>query len=194
MPVARRSPALSLFTRRLFAGASVALALAAAVATTIPAQAHDGPSGAVTEKIGVTGEVEHPLTLSVGDLQAFPAAQVVEVAVTRQPAGVGAKPDLYKGVLLRDILAKAVLLTHDHNDVKKMAIIASASDGYAVVFSWSEIFNSPTSDGIIVYFEKNGQPLPDNEGRIALISSKDVRTGPRHVKWLQSLDVKKIVQ
>ena len=76
---------------------------------------------------------------------------------------------------------------------KKMAIIAGASDGYKVVFSWNEIFNSPIGDGVIVFFEKDGFPLADDEGRIALVSTKDLRTGPRHVKWLQSIEVRKIV-
>jgi hypothetical protein len=96
-------------------------------------------------------------------------------------------------VRLTDILEKAEILTLGHNDVKKMAIIATASDGYKVVFSWSEIFNSPVGEGVMVFFEKNGLPLADDEGRIALVSSKDTRTGPRHVKWLQDIEVRKIV-
>ena len=96
-------------------------------------------------------------------------------------------------MLLRDILEKAVIKAPAHNDVKKMAVVATASDGYKVVFSWSELFNSPLGDGVIVFFEKDGQPLADDEGRIALISGKDIRTGPRHVKWLQSIEVRKIV-
>ena len=44
----------------------------------------------------------------------------------------------------------------------------------------------------MVFFEKNGQPLADSEGRIAMVSSKDTRTGPRHVKWLQNIEVKRI--
>ena len=75
-----------------------------------------------------------------------------------------------------------------------MAVLAIASDGYTVVFSWSEIFNSPVGDGILVFFEKDGVPLGDDEGRIALISAKDIRTGPRHVKWLQSIEVRKIAE
>jgi len=72
-------------------------------------------------------------------------------------------------------------------------VIASATDGYKVVFSWSEIFNSPVGEGVIVFFEKDGKPLADDEGRIALISSRDLRTGPRHVKWLSGIEVRKIV-
>ena len=39
---------------------------------------------------------------------------------------------------------------------------------------------------------KSDRLLGDDEGRIALISAKDIRTGPRHVKWLQSIEVRKI--
>ena len=99
-----------------------------------------------------------------------------------------------KGVLLRDILEKAAVVSHSHNDVKKMAIIATASDGYKVIFSWTEVFNSPLGDGVIVFFEKDGKALGDDEGRIALVSTKDTRTGPRHVKWLQGIEVRKIVE
>jgi hypothetical protein len=33
------------------------------------------------------------------------------------------------------------------------------------------------------------RPLGDDEGRIALVSLKDARPGPRHVKWLSAIDV-----
>jgi hypothetical protein len=36
-------------------------------------------------------------------------------------------------------------------------------------------------------------PLGDQEGRIALISAKDTQTGPRHVNWLNGIEVRKIV-
>jgi len=40
-----------------------------------------------------------------------------------------------KGGRLRDLLERAAVIPRDHNDVKKMAIIATASDGHAVVYS-----------------------------------------------------------
>lgn len=62
-----------------------------------------------------------------------------------------------------------------------------------MVFSWSELFNSAVGDQVLVIFESDGKPLRDDEGRIALISAADLRTGPRHVKWLQDIEVRKIV-
>lgn len=152
------------------------------------------PSKFVTTKVTVSGAIEHRLSLSVDELNKFPPQQVGEVPLVCQSGANVGKLENFKGVRLRDILEKAVIKAPGHNDVKKMVIIASASDGYKVVFSWSEIFNSPIGDGVMVFFEKDGQPLGDDEGRIAMVSAKDTRTGPRHVKWLQDIEVLKIVE
>jgi len=154
----------------------------------------DDPSKYVTERISVSGLVENSLKLRVEDLRKFPPQQVSEIPVVCQTGAELGKMENLKGVLLRDILEKASVVSQSHNDVKKMAVIATASDGYKVVFSWTEIFNSPIGDGVIVFFEKNGLPLADDEGRIALISARDIRTGPRHVKWLTGIEIRKIVE
>jgi hypothetical protein len=42
----------------------------------------------------------------------------------------------------------------------------------------------------LIVYERDGAPLLDNEGPLALVSLKDTRPGPRHVKWLQSIEVR----
>lgn len=154
----------------------------------------DDPEKYVTERIAISGLVEHALELRVEDLRKFPPQQISEIPVVCQSGAELGKKENLKGVLLRDILEKAAVISRSHNDVKKMVVIATASDGYKVVFSWTEIFNSPIGDGIIVFFEKSGRPLSDDDGRIALISARDTRTGPRHVKWLKGIEVRRIVE
>ncbi|WP_153117640.1 molybdopterin-dependent oxidoreductase [Rhodocyclus tenuis] len=151
------------------------------------------PSKYVTQSIAVAGAVEHKLRLSVDDLKAFPPSQVSDTPLVCQSGAKVGQLENIKGVLLRDVLEKASVVSKNHNDVKKTVVIAKASDGYKVVFSWSELFNSPLGEGVIVFFEKDGKALEDDEGRIALVSTKDIRTGPRHVKWLKAIEVKKIV-
>lgn len=151
------------------------------------------PTARVTTSVSVTGAVEQTLTLGVEDLRAFPTQKVNEVPLVCQTGANLGKLENFKGVRLRDIIEKAKVVAPGHNDVKKMVVIAAASDGYKVVFSWSEIFNSPVGDGVYVFFEKDGMPLADDEGRIAMISTKDLRTGPRHVKWLKDIEVRKIL-
>jgi hypothetical protein len=41
-----------------------------------------------------------------------------------------------------------------------------------------------------VVYERDGKALVDDEGPLALMSLKDTRPGPRHVKWLQSIELR----
>ena len=158
------------------------LASVAAQAQT-PAVPQSMLSGSVT----ISGAVEHPMTLTLDQLVMFSPQQLVDVT------GRSGTPAKLKGVLLRELLKKAGVVAPNHNDTKKIIIIASATDGYKVVFSWSEIFNSSAGNAVIVYTEKDGKPLADDEGRIALMSGADTNPGSRHVKWLNAIEVRKIV-
>ena len=131
--------------RTLLAVCSLALA-----GTTLAEGKVVDPSTFVTTHISVTGAVEHSLNLSVDDLRKFPPQQIGEVPLVCQSGANMGKLENFKGVLLRDILDKAKVKAPAHNDVKKMAVIASASDGYKVVFSWTEIFNSPRHVRLVV--------------------------------------------
>ncbi len=54
-------------------------------------------------------------------------------------------------------------------DLRRSYVVATASDGYEVVFSWAELFVSPIGDTVVVAYERDGGPLGDDEGRIALV-------------------------
>jgi hypothetical protein len=172
---------------------TLAMAALALAANAYAAGKHENDAQFVTQKVAIAGAVEHRLELTVADLQAFAPQQLGNLPVVCQSGTTTSTIENLKGVRLRDILEKAAVVSQGHNDVKKMVVIAGASDGYKVVFSWSEIFNSPVGEGVLVFFERDGKSLDDGEGRIALISAKDLRTGPRHVRWLSQIEVRKIV-
>jgi DMSO/TMAO reductase YedYZ molybdopterin-dependent catalytic subunit len=70
--------------------------------------------------------------------------------------------------------------------------VATATDGFQAVFSWGELFNTPVGRGVLVAFERDGAPLRDGEGGIALVSLADERPGTRHVKWLERIEVRRV--
>nr|WP_314540873.1 molybdopterin-dependent oxidoreductase [uncultured Massilia sp.] len=171
------------------------LALAAIVfAIQLPALADPAvppaSPGSPVRSLVVTGGVERTLEIRAEELAKRPPAQIVTLQLPGKEGGTSQ----VRGVRLRDLVDEAKVVTRDHHTVKKLVLIATASDGYRVVFSWSEVFNTPVGDGVLVLFERDGKPLEPNEGPLALISAKDVRTGPRHVKWLQSVEVRQIVE
>jgi len=145
----------------------------------------------VTESVAVSGSVKTALNLRVEDLKKYPVQTVPDFDMTCLNGANMGKVGGLKGALLRDLINKAVLDAPGHNDVKKMFVVATASDGYKVVFSWAELFNSSLGDGVLVYYEKNKHALGNDEGRIAMVSLRDTKTGPRHVKWLKTIEVKK---
>ena len=60
------------------------------------------------------------------------------------------------------------------------------------IFSWAELFLSPLGDGAIVVFERDGAPLPASEGPLAIVSLNDTQPGPRHVKWLERIEIRRV--
>lgn len=95
-----------------------------------------------------------------------------------------------RGVLLKDILNKAGIKQLNHTD-RNFYIVARASDGYKATFSWAEIFNNPTGDHTYVTFEENNKPIT-RKRTMVLNCNTDIKTGPRHVNWLKSIEVKRV--
>lgn len=136
----------------------------------------------------VRGNVEKVLSLSVTDLRRFPVQRVEDTRVV-SGAGKNAVKRRFAGCRLRDVLDAARLTGPARFDLRRTIVVATASDGYKAVFSWGELYNTAVGDGVLVVYERDGAPLADDEGRIALVSTGDQRPGPRHVKWLATIDV-----
>ena len=142
----------------------------------------------VSEQVVVAGAVKSSLTLGVNDLKTFPAEQIASVTATRRVEDKDLASTV-RGVRLTAVLERAGLAGNDRNEWKHTAVLATATDGYRVVFSWPELFNTEVGAGVLVVFVRDGAPLGDREGRIALVATRDLRTGPRSVTWLTRLDV-----
>ena len=144
-----------------------------------PCFAQEGKS-LVSTRLDVTGLVRRSLSLPVDDLRA--------VAKRRGQTAAGG----YAGIRLTDLLEEADIRQDDRHALRRTFVVAVASDGYQAVFSWGELFNTPVGRGVLVAFERDGAPLRDGEGQIALVSLADERQGPRHVKWLTRIDVRRV--
>jgi DMSO/TMAO reductase YedYZ molybdopterin-dependent catalytic subunit len=154
-------------------------------------------SGQVTTTLTVKGSVEREITFSIDELRALPVQQIDDTRSVREASGTSPAAETarhYVGCLLRDALDRARPVEKQRAAFRRSIVIATASDGYRVTFSWAELYISPIGDGVLVVYERDGKPLSDDEGRIALVSLKDTRPGPRHVKWLQSVELRTLDQ
>ncbi|RED24559.1 molybdopterin-dependent oxidoreductase-like protein [Flavobacterium cutihirudinis] len=143
----------------------------------------------VNHSIEVKGDVENQLQLTVDSLKKMKVATIDDFKVVCQSGEVKKDNKVCKGVLLRDILEKAKIKQNGHKD-RNFYIVARASDDYKATFSWAEIFNNPTGDNAYILFEENGKPVKN--GEMIAICKNDIKTGPRHVYWLKSIEVYKV--
>ena len=137
----------------------------------------------------VSGRVGSPLSLSMADILSMETEEFQNLFIV---CGTGDPKDNIRhcrGVLIEKVLQKADVLKGEHNDTKKMFIVATASDGYKVVFSWQEIFNTVIGGGVAVLTERDGMPLEEGGGRLDLVSTLDYYAGSRYVKNLRDIEV-----
>ena len=139
----------------------------------------------VSKTIQVKGDVQNELILTVDSLKKMKPVLLDEFNVVCQSGATVKTDKSSRGVLLKDILEKAVIKQENHKD-RNFFIVARATDNYKATFSWAELFNNPTGENTYVLFEENGKPIIDKSNMI-LIYTNDIKTGPRHVNWLKNI-------
>jgi DMSO/TMAO reductase YedYZ molybdopterin-dependent catalytic subunit len=138
--------------------------------------------------VTVAGDVKKALVVDVDALRALPADAQVSFRVDRQVNGQSHNASVVNGVRLIALLERAGLDERDRFDWRKTVVIAIARDGYRAAFSWPELSNTAPGAQVMVGYERDGAPLAD--GPLVVLAPADTRTGPRHVKWLQRIEVR----
>lgn len=139
-------------------------------------------------QLKVLGQVQDRLSLSAQDLHAMPIKTLEEQRSVTQDGRQVVRKVIYEGVLLRDLLERAQPLP-DRRQIRKAVVLLTATDGYQASFSWGELFNSNLGDGVIVVLRQDGKDVIKADGWPTVRSLHDKRSGPRHVRWLQQLEL-----
>lgn len=133
----------------------------------------------------VSGEVPNHLDLSLADLAEF-QRQTIRVTDDK---GTQAE---YGGVPVEEILKKAGAPLDKELKGPNMAvgIVASAPDGYRVLFSLAE-FDPAFSDRVILLADRrDGRPLDSREGPLRLIVTGD----KRHARWIRGVTTLEVLR
>ncbi len=156
-----------------------AAGLLAGTANTLVSAQQPAPS------IAVTGAVTQPLSLTAATLATMPQA-----TVTTNNNGIAT---VYVGVWLSDVLKRAGVPLGAGLRGPALAeyVVASASDGYQVVFSLGELDPDLTDGQFLLAYQANGKPLFGEDGAFRLLVPKDKR-GARSVRMLTTLNVVKL--
>ena len=179
-----RSPALRL--QIVLRAVGVCLAATLPLSDSVFAQTAAGAQNAASAQLQVSGDVKTPLTLSLTEIKAM---RHIRVDVQTEDG----RTVMYDGVPVTELLTRAgaTLGNALRGAALTTYVVASASDGYQVVFSLAELDDGLTAIQIIIADAAGGQPLAATQGPLRLVAPKDSKPA-RSVRMLQRLEVVRI--
>jgi len=146
--------------------------------------AQDRAPADTTLRIG--GDVPASVTLTLSDL----AAMAHETAIVTAENGTKSG---YRGVPLREILARAGAPFGKDLRGKNMTtyVLASAHDGYQVVFTLAELDAAFGNQNILVADTHEGKPMAAPLGPLRIVCVGD-KAGARSLRMLETLEVVRV--
>lgn len=147
-----------------------------------PVYGQAGQQPTAPASITISGDIPSRLVLTAEDLSKMPRETV---SVADQD---GTKV-VYEGVLLREILKRAGAPMEKDLRGKTLAsyVLATAHDGYQVVFTLAEVAPEFANEPILVADKRNGKPLFGYQGPFRLVCPND-KAGARSVRMLETLE------
>ena len=168
-------------------GAGMVVAVLATLARPVLAAAQTGgPAGPAAApaaaELALTGQVEHPSTLTLADLRALPPTSV-EVA---HPGNQGEQRASYTGALLWTLLSAAVPVERNGPRTRlEHTLLARGRDGYAVALAIGELDPRMAGKQVVVAYARDGAPTP----ALQLVVPGDSHAG-RSVRDLVAIEVR----
>lgn len=142
-------------------------------------------SPAAAQSIDLKGPDGHTVTLSAETVAAMP-----QVKVTLDVHGVS---HVYEGPLLIDVLKTVGAPTGRdlHGAALASAIIATAADGYQVVFGLAEADPGTRPNRIILADKADGAALDEHAGAFQIVVEGDLRPA-RSIRQVVTLEVRSL--
>lgn len=144
-----------------------------------------------TQSFTVSGDIKNEKTISVSDFSQWKEKTIGDVTITNHLGEVKGVARAMKGVLLKEVLQFFELKAESPKVFSEWFIVCRATDGYKVVYSWNELFNTKLGESIYLVTEKEGKRASNMSESVLMISTEDFKTGRRFVKSLQSIEFRR---
>lgn len=145
-----------------------------------------------TDSIRIFGMTDSLFAISFEEITRSDKADLGNFKVTNHRGEFKKEYRNVEGVELLTILEKIKIRVEKPRELSEYCLIFRAADGYTVVFSWNEIFNTEIGKSLYIVTAADGKSLSESSDRILMIATKDFNTGRRHIKNLHSIEVKRI--
>ncbi|MCC8411051.1 molybdopterin-binding protein [Mucilaginibacter sp. UR6-1] len=144
-----------------------------------------------TKSFTITGVVSKAQTITYDSLQQYKVYNIDSLNVTSHTGSFKHKDEKLKGVLLTDVLSHIRFNVSSPKLLSELYLVCVASDGYKVVYSWNELYNTTVGETVFLLVEKNGISINTMPESIQMLSAKDHKTGRRYLHNLSKIIIAK---
>lgn len=145
-----------------------------------------------SDEFVIEGRVKQTIRITLADILKEKSQKIPDIVITNHLGEKKSDAKGLSGVLLKDLLSRVELDAENPKILSEFFFVVVATDGYKVVYSWNELFNSDTGNHVFVITEKNGRSMAENEDRILIMCTSDRMTGRRNVKGVVTIKVLRV--
>lgn len=142
-----------------------------------------------TNSFSISGKVNKVVVITMDSLKQYPLKEMGDFKITNHLGAFKHEDEHLKGVLLKDVLSHAVFAVNNPKLLSQLYFVCVAADGYEVVYSWNELYNTPVGDQVFILMEKNGKKAEQLPESIQMASMLDFKTGRRYLHNLSKIVV-----
>lgn len=142
-----------------------------------------------TQGFKISGQVKKESVITLDSLNSYAIKPIGDIKVTDHTGQFKHEDDQLKGVLLKDILSHTPLSAGSPKLYSRFYFACTGIDGYVVVYSWNELFNTEVGNHVFIIMEKNGIKADKMPESIQMTSTTDFKTGRRYLHNLDNIVV-----
>jgi len=142
-----------------------------------------------THQFTISGQVKKEFVITMDSLNSYPLKEIGDIRVTNHLGDFKHSDEKLKGVLLKDILNHSQWNVSSPKLFSELYFVCIGTDGYKVVYSWNELFNTQVGEQVYILMEKNGVKADKLPESLQMTSMLDMKTGRRYLHNLDKVIV-----
>jgi hypothetical protein len=143
----------------------------------------------VTHSIHVHGQLNRDTVFTIQDLLNLNNVEIQDVSINNHEGEHKGDALQMRGIPLKDIFMDLKFDVTNTKQLSELYFVLTASDGYTVLYSWNELYNTEVGNHVYILTQMHGQNLTEMNNRIICLSTLDLKTGRRYVKGLKEIEV-----
>jgi hypothetical protein len=145
-----------------------------------------------TSKFTISGQVKRGSVITMDSLKQYTIQAIGDIKVTDHTGAFKHEDNKLKGILIKDILSHTIFDVSSPKQLSTIYFQFVGADGYKVVYSWNELFNTEVGNHVYIIMEKNGIKAADMKESLQMTSMMDFKTGRRYLHNLDKVIVSKV--